>query len=268
MPLARANWADKVSSAGSGKPSRVVIHGVEGVGKTSLPAYAPSPIYMMSRGETGLLTLIDNNRISDTPHFPEVTEWNDVLSQIDWLATADHKFKTLVIDTGNGLERLCHEHVCRVEFNGDMGPKGFANYMRGYEVSCSEWLKFLCALDRARDRGVQPFMLCHTKVKNFKNPEGADYDRYQPDMHEKTWGLTLKWADFVAFVNYETFFTNEKDAGRKKAAGGQQRIMYTERHAAFDAKNRLGLPPEITLADSAQESWNILYNAVKEARTK
>lgn len=243
-----------------------MIHGVEGVGKTSLPAFAPKPIFMMSRGETGLLTLIDNNRIPETPHFPEAMVWSDVMSQVEWLATAEHDFRTLVIDTGNGIERLCHEHVCNVEFGGDMGPKGFGNYNRGYEVSCTEWLKLLSALDRARDRGVQPFLLCHTKVKNFKNPEGSDYDRYQPDMHEKTWGLTLKWADFVAFVNYETFVEKDKDNGRKKGAGGQTRIMHTERHAAFDAKNRLGLPASIPLADSAEDSWKTLLETIKKSR--
>lgn len=244
----------------------MVIHGVEGVGKTSLPAFAPTPIYMMSRGETGLLTLIDNNRIPETAHFPEAMTWSEVLSQVDWLATAEHKFKSLVMDTGNGLERLCHEHVCATEFNGEWGQKGFANYNRGYEVSCSEWLKFIAALDRARDRGVQPFLLCHTKIKNFKNPEGSDYDRYTPDMHEKTWGLTLKWADFVAFVNYETFVNKDKDASQKKGFGGQKRIMYTERHAAFDAKNRLGLPEKIPLGESAKESWTKLIETIKAAR--
>ena len=266
VPIARVNWADKVNSVGSGKPSRVVIHGVEGVGKTSLPAYAPSPIYMMTRGETGLMTLIDNDRIPETPHFPEVSTWLESLSQIDWLANAEHKFKTLAIDTGNGLERLCHEHIGNVEFGGDMGPKGFLNYGRGYDVSCGEWLKFLALLDRVRERGIQPFLICHTKVKNFKNPEGSDYDRYQPDMNEKTWGLTHKWADFVAFVNYETFVEKDKDSGRKKGAGGQKRIMYTERRAAFDAKNRMGLPPSIVLADSAEDSWKALLEAVKQAR--
>lgn len=48
------------------------------------------------------------------------------------------------------------------------------------------------------------FALCHTKVKPFKNPLGPHYDRFQPDMHEKTWGLSHKWADAVLFGNFES----------------------------------------------------------------
>ena len=267
MPAAKQNWSDKISSSGSGKPTRAIFHGVEGVGKTSLPAYAAKPIYMMSKGETGLTTLIDNKQIPEIPHFPEVMDWNDALSQIDWLTTSQHDHKTLVMDTLNGFERLCHEFVCARDFNNTWGKNGFTSYMQGYEVALADWRILLNALDRLRDaKGMSIICLCHTKVSTFKNPEGPDYDRYQPDMHAKTWSLTHKWADFVAFINFETF--TEKDGARVKGKGGQQRIMYTERHAAYDAKNRLGLPSEIVLADSAEASWNTLFNAMKEARTK
>lgn len=261
------NWSERISSAGSGKPTRAIFHGVEGVGKTSLPAYAPKPIYMMSKGETGLQTLIDNKRIPDTAHFPEVMEWNEMLSQIEWLTTSNHDYRTLVMDTLNGFERLCHEFVCARDYNNCWGKNGFTSYMQGYDVSLADWRIMLNALDRLRDaKSMSIICLCHTKVATFKNPEGADYDRYQPDMHPKTWSLTHKWADFVAFINFETFV--EKDGKRAKATGGQQRIMYTERHAAYDAKNRLGLPSEIVLADSAQQSLTILTTAMKEARNQ
>lgn len=221
----------------------------------------------MSRGETGLLTLIDNKQIPDTPHFPETMEWNDALSQIEWLTTGDHDRKTLVIDTLNGLERLNHEFICQRDFGNVWTAKGFANYQQGFDIALSEWRILLSALDRLRETRLMSIIcLCHTKVAPFKNPEGPDYDRFQPDLHHKGWGLIHKWADFVGFINFETF--TEKDGSRVKGKGGQQRIMYTERHAAYDAKNRLGLPAEIVLADSAESSWNTLYNAMKEARTK
>jgi len=261
------NWSDKISSAGSGKPTRAIFYGVEGVGKTSLPAHAAKPIYMMSKGETGLTTLIDNNLIPSIDHFPETMEWPDVTSQIEWLTVSDHGYKTLVIDTLNGLERLCHEYICARDYRGNWAKDGFTSFQGGYEASLPEWRLLLAALDRLRnEKNMSIIGLGHAKVKPFKNPEGPDYDRYVPEMHEKTWGLTHKWADFVAFINFETF--TEKDGSRVKGKGGQQRIMYTERHAAYDAKNRLGLPPEIVLADSAKESWNTLYNAMKEARNK
>jgi hypothetical protein len=107
--------------------------------------------------------------------------------------------------------------------------------------------------------------LCHTKVKTFKNPEGADYDRYQPDMHEKTWGLTHKWADIVLFANFHTVIEDEK---KRKAAGGQVRIIQTERTAAYDAKNRAGLPQMIQMGQDGAAAWANFVTALKSGREK
>jgi len=267
VPTAKQNWSDKISSSGSGKPTRAIFHGLEGVGKTSLPAYAAKPIYMMSKGETGLLTLIDNKRVPQIAHFPETTDWYEALSQIEWLTTASHDHKTLVMDAINGFERLMHEMVCSRDYGGVWAKQGFTNYQQGFEVALADWRILLAALDRLRDeKSMSIILLCHTKVGPFKNPDGPDYDRYIPAMHQKTWELTLRWADLVGFLNFETFV--EKEGSRVKGKGGQQRILYTERHAAYDAKNRLGLPAEIVLADFAEASWNTLYNAMKEARNK
>ncbi len=200
--------------------------------------------------------MIDSNRVLETPHFPECQSWQELLDGIDSLTTSEHSYKTLVIDTANGAERLCHEEVCKRDFGNDWGKHGFVNYQQGYDTALADWRKMLIALDRVREvKRMSIVLLCHTKVKTFKNPVGADYDRYQPDMHDKTWGLSHKWADAVLFLNFETF-VNEKDPKKKgKAQNSQARIMYTERHAAFDAKNRMGLTSEIDMGSSAVEAW-------------
>lgn len=262
----RLSLAD-VTNKGSGLPNRYIVHGGEGTGKTSFPAYAPSPVFIQSRGETGLETLIEAGRLPPTPHFPECQTWGEVLSCIDTLINEDHPHKTLVLDTLNGVERLNHEEVCLSHFKNDWGEHGFMGYMRGYDVSLGPWRELLSKLDTLREtKRMAIVCLCHTRVKTFKNPQGADYDRYQPDMHEKTWGLSHKWADAVLFINFETF-VDENDAKKKgKATSSQARMMYTERHAAYDAKNRLGLPLEINMGNSGQDAWNNFKAALVSGR--
>lgn len=244
------------------------MHGVAGVGKTSFAACAPGAVFVMSPGETGLETLIDAQQLPDVSHFPEVLAWPDLLGIIEQLANDEHQFKTLVLDTLNGLERLCHEYVCQREFKGDWGKKGFEGYGAGPNVSLSEWKLFLNSLDRLREKKKMMIIcLCHTKVKNFKNPEGADYDRYQPTLHEKTWDLTFGWADVVLFANYYTAVEKVDHEGKRgKGAGGQERLAYTERTAAYDAKNRHGLPHEIDMGKAHTVSWNNFKAAMKAAK--
>lgn len=244
----------------------MILHGVEGIGKTSFAAMAPKPIVLMGRGETGLETLIDNGQIPDTPHYPELQTWPEVMAAMADLEREEHQYKTLIVDTVNVLERLCHEEVCRKSFNNDWSDKGFMGYHRGFEIALADWREFLIAVDRLRENKRMGFIgLCHTKVHNFKNPEGPDYDRYVPAVHSKTWELTARWADMILFANYETFVQAERGA-RPKGQGGQNRILYTERSAAFDAKHRHGLPTEIEMGGDGRNSWNVFQKALVEAK--
>jgi len=255
-----------ISTAGSGLPSRVVLHGVEGVGKTSFGAHAPSPIFGMARGETGLETLIDSGRLGETAHFPEWQTWDEALGSIRSLVEGEHDFKSLVIDTLNGLERLCHEHVCDRDFDNDWTDRGFMGYMRGYEVSLTDWREFLSLLDRLRsERRIAIICLVHTRIERFSNPEGADFDRFGPDMHKKTWGLTHKWADMVLFANFYTKTVTD-GSSKHRGAGGNQRVIYTERHAAYDAKNRQGLPTQIPMGNEPRDAWANFYSALRGAK--
>tara|TARA_R100000808_G_scaffold24920_1_gene59375 strand:+ start:3276 stop:3965 length:690 start_codon:yes stop_codon:yes gene_type:complete len=222
------------------------------------------PIYLQAKGETGLETLISAGQLPEVSHLPEITYWPELLEILDQLRDEEHEFRTLVLDTLNGFERLCFEYVCETMYGGNWGKNGFSAYQQGYESSLSEWRLFLSKLDqlRTRSKPMAVIPLCHTKIINFKNPEGADFDRYQPDMHHKTWSLTHKWADMVLFFNYLTV-VSEKQNERKKGKGGTDRFAYTQRSAAFDAKNRHGLPEQFSLGSDHLEAYQNFAKAMK-----
>ena len=263
----RPTLAD-VTATSPGTPAAGVVYGPEGSGKTSLGCAAPAPVFLMTRGERGLETLIHAGRVPETPHFPESFRFPDVLDALEALRVGDHAYRTVVIDTLNGLERLCHEHVCQRDFGGDWGRGGFTAYMAGYDVALGDWRQLLDALDRLRrERRMGVLALCHSRVAPFKNPEGPDYDRFTPDLHPKTWALTHRWADYVLFLNFDTYVDAGK-AQRAKGKGGSGRVLHTERTAAFDAKNRHGLPDRIDGGDGAAEAWANLAAAMRAGRAR
>jgi hypothetical protein len=59
----------------------------------------------------------------------------------------------------------------------------------------------------------------------------------------------------MLFANYETLAYESK--GRVRGVGSGARFIHTERHAAFDAKNRQGLPERLPL------SWDEFLTAAK-----
>ena len=243
-------------------PVRLVYHAVPGFGKTSFAAQFPAPVFLMDAAETGLETLIDSGQLPETPHFPPLNDWDETIETLGAISEEPHGFKTLVLDTIGGLERLCHEHVCRKQFGGDWGEKGFAAYGRGPEAALAEWRGFLALLDRLRERrGLRIVALAHTRITRFCNPEADNYDRYEPDVHRNTWSLTSRWADLILFGNYKTMIAS--DGAKKKGRGGTGRMMYTERTAAWEAKHRHGLPAAIMLGSSPAAAYESFKAAMQ-----
>lgn len=218
----------------------------------------------MARGETGYETLYGAGLVPDCLNV-DIDSWNELLAQIDALSLASEcPIKWLFLDALGGFERLCHEHVCQAKFKGNWGQDGeggFVSYGKGPDIAVSEWLLLLQALDRIRTKhNVGIFILSHVTTKTFKNPDGADFDRYESECHQKTRGATHKWADAVLFYRYNVVVTDEKK-GKGKALGSGARIMHCVRSDAYDAKNRYGMPEIIIVPDNPQAAWNELEKA-------
>ena len=84
-------------------PNRAILYAGEGWGKTSFAAQAPRAVFIMTRGEDGLLKLMENGIVPPTAHFPEcVNDWLDLKSCLHESIVKPHDHKMLVIDTVNG----------------------------------------------------------------------------------------------------------------------------------------------------------------------
>ena len=242
------------------------LYGPPGVGKTVTGACFPNPLFVRDKQEDGINTLKTSNLVDpNIPVMPVAETWMELLQQMAWIASKSEGFQTLVVDTIGGLERLCAEHICKTQFRGQWGEKGFGGFGRGWEACVPEWRRLINAFDSIRDKkGMQIVLLAHSQVKMFKNPEGDDYDRYQPELHHKIWAATSKWVDMILFAN---FFVEVEESGlRKKGRGGTLRYMYPVGTAAYEAKNRHGLTDDIAMGDSGKDAYSNLVAAIEAAK--
>lgn len=249
-------------------PNRVIVHAVEGFGKTTVGAYAANPLVLMARGETGFVTLRQASRVPDCDCV-ELMKWSDTLALLDQLIAEPSGHKTIVLDAMGGFERLCHEFVCVRDFKGEWGEKGFGAFQKGFDVSIAEWLLMLQRLDQIRQQhSAEIIILAHSKVRPFKNPMGPDFDRYIADAHEKTWSVTHKWADAVLFGQFITVTEEDRKSKRVKGIGGTERVIYTQRTDAYDAKNRHGMPERIEMPDEPGMMWSTIEAALNGQATE
>ena len=236
---------DKVVKGKLDQPRRVLVFGQEGVGKSTFAAGAPSPIFLGAEDGTAQL---------DVVRFPSPENWTEAQEAVRVLSTDAHEYKTLVVDTLDWLEPLIWSHVCARD--GEKTIEGYG-YGRGYQVALDEWRVFLASLERLRAaKGMHVVLLAHTWIKAFKNPDGPDYDRYELKLNAKAGGLLKEWCDAVLFAQYETHALKDEKTKRVRGVSTGARMLYTQRTAAYDAKNRYGLPDSIDL------SWEEFDKAV------
>lgn len=236
---------------------RIVFMGTEGFGKTSLAAYAPGAAIIQARGETGYQTLLDAGRVPAIPT-AVADSWDGLLGLCDAMVASPGNVKLVAFDALGGFERLCHENVCQRDFGGDWGEKGFSSFQKGYDLAVTDWLGFLNRLDRLMEKGVATLLLSHVQVRQFRNPAGADFDRYEAACHAKTWAVTHKWADTCLFGQFLTITDKAKGSTRAKGIGGTERVVYTERRDAWDAKNRYGMPESIDIPPNPAQAWGTI----------
>ena len=222
----------------SGKISRAVktvIYGTEGIGKSTLAAQFPSPLFLDVEGGTAQL---DVRRI-ETPR-----GWQDLITDVREVAADPSICKTLVLDTADRAESLLVEYICRKYNQTSIESFG---YGKGYTYLGEEWGKLMDAFNACIAAGINVTIIAHAKQRKVELPDqiGA-FDHWEMKLSRQVAPLLKEWADLLLFLNYKTTVVTT-DSNSKKATGGR-RVMYTSHNPVYDAKNRHGLPEEMDLS--------------------
>lgn len=232
----------------------VHIHGPEGVGKSSLGAAAPEPIFIDV--EQGTMNLETTRFTFDDAGRTMPATFDEFLEAVRVVERETHSYRTLVVDTLDAVEALIWRHICQRDGKSNISDYGFA---KGENVvALDEWRKLIAALERVRAKGINVITLSHSIVKRFDDPESDGWDRYILKLHDKAAGLVKERADAVLFAKFEVVQKKSKVDGRKtRAIMTDARYLCTRKTGAYDAKNRYDLPPELPL------DWNELWNAIR-----
>lgn len=219
---------------------RVLLYGVQGVGKSTFGAMAPKSIFLPT--EDGLADI-------ECDSLPLCTSFAAVKTSLESVKCEPHDFKTLVVDSLDWLEILIFEQVAKKNSVKSIEEIG---YGKGYLFALDLWRDFLASLSALRaERSMEIILISHAKIETFKNPEGEDFDRYQPRLHKAASALVQEWCDEVLFATYKTYVKTAPQGFGKaqaKGLGSGERVLKTEERPSHMAKNRLGLPPEIPFA--------------------
>jgi hypothetical protein len=224
----------KITRGKRATAKKILKYGVEGIGKSTLASQFPNPLVLDTEDGTNHL---DVARV-------RVETAIDLEDAIHTLTRDNQGFKTLVIDSVDKAERLLIEQLLKKANKRSIEDFGFG---KGYTMVAEAVARLLSLLDALVDQGVNVVLVGHATVKRVSPPDMDEgYDRYEPKLTKQSSPLVKEWADAILFCQYKTRLVEGED-GRTRAKGGKERVLHTERTAAFDAKNRFGLPAELPM---------------------
>jgi hypothetical protein len=226
------NLSQLISSGPLKRPSRVVLQGVEGGGKTLLASQAPDPV---------ILDLEDGSSNYDVKRIP-IKGFGEFETALKTLQHDHEGVKTLVIDTVDVLEKFLRAKLC-AKYKKD-GLEEFP-YGKGWQYLLEEFEAILAQLDSFISHGINVIVVAHSTIKRVYLPELTDpFDRYELQIYDRNSARLRQWADAVLFLNW--FTKIRKDPSDKvHGTGGRERVIYTTHSFAYDAKNRLNLPEKL-----------------------
>lgn len=218
------------------RAQKVVIYGPEGIGKSTFASQFPEAVFIDTEGST------DN---MDVSRLNKPSSYTMLKNEIAWVKANPTCCKTLIIDTIDWAESLIVDDICALHQKKGIEDFGYGN---GYVYVKEELGRFLNSLSELVDLGINIVLTAHAQIRKFEQPdEMGSYDRWELKLGKKTSSQTAplvkEWADMVLFANYKTVVMTA-DNKKKKATGGQ-RVLYTQHHPAWDAKNRHNLPEEM-----------------------
>ena len=256
---------------------RVVLSGVEKVGKTTLAVNAPRALLIpLETGYSGVVV----NKVPMLEHYAHVMQLLDEIGQACAAGVAGtaapFPYQSLVFDSGTALERLIHTAVLATDPAYAAGNKkgvtmesALGGYGKAYQLANQYFDDFLKKCDMlAIHFGIHIIVTCHVFAAKIVDPTVGEYDSWDLLLHspknQKTYGkreMITQWADIVGFL-HEPLFVIEGDKMNKGVSANKGRVLSISRTPAYVAGNRFGMTADIPVP--AVGGWNHLAHNVHQ----
>jgi len=229
------------------------ITGDAGLGKTSLAATFPKPIFI--RAEDGLQAIPTATR---PDAFPLLSNVDMLWEQLTALIKEDHDYKTLVVDSVTQLDTLFTNYIVDTD---PKKPKSIAQALGGYGAGFQALSSLHGRVRKAagilnETKGMNIVFIAHSETETIELPDADPYTRYNIRMQKKSVSHYTDNVDLVGYLKLETHTMG--DGERKKAISDGTRILVTYASAANISKNRYGISDDLLVVNGTNPLLNLI----------
>ena len=238
----------KLSLPKSGGPMIATLFSEGGMGKTTLAAMFPKPVFI--RTEDGTASLEGH---PDAMLFPVATSTQDVFDAIDALATQEHDRKTVVIDSVTQFEKIAVREIIDDETNPRCKSMeaSHGGYGKAYGIldKTHQDLREACNY-LASNIGMNVVFVAHATTEDLELPDADRYSRYTIQLHKnRKYDCVHHYSnnvDLVAFIRLKTDLRGT-ESGKKRAISTGEREIICFPVASNISKNRYGITEPMRL---------------------
>ncbi len=224
-------------------------HGQPKIGKTTLAAQFPHPIFVSTEDGLGSLDAFEVRCIDNTKkiklgpgrykeEFIGPSGWETFKTVIHDLRNRDHGFQTLVIDTADNLFLQCvkwHTIHHGVEYEND----GALGYGKGGNLIIRD---FASTMAWAQSLPMGLIIISHSTEKEYTDTNGKKKSRIVCTLPAKAMQVVNGMVDLIFYFTFE----------------GNKRVIKTRSTPTYDAGSRVG---------ALAETIDMSYEAIAQAYT-
>lgn len=232
-----------LSLASLAKPKLGAVHctlvGEGGIGKTSLAAAFPSPVFIKT--EDGTASLIGK----DVQSFPLAENSAQVFEALTVLQNEQHDFKTVVIDSITQLNTMIEKEIVE----GDpKRPSSINQALGGYGAGHNAVAQMHGRIREtcntlAYDLGMNVVYIAHADSETVEPPDNDAYTRYSLRLNKRSVSHYSDNVDIVAFLKLRTMTMGQGDTKKAKTTG--ERIITCYPTPSHISKNRFGIKDDL-----------------------
>lgn len=205
----------------------ITIFGDVGTGKTSLAATFPKPVFV--RAEDGLQAIPASTRPDAFPLLKGKTA-SDKLAmlrdQLKAILTADHDYKTLVIDSVTALDAIITAAIVESDPKATSINSALGGYGAGPNAVAAKHYGIRQLVGQINEeRSMNIVFIGHAGVETINPPDSDSFQRWSLRMPDKSVTPYVQDVDVVGFIRLQAIVTGRDDGGNRASYTGVREII-------------------------------------------